>query len=251
MSTGLRLAGPRFLGLFVDQVRRSSLFRLQSPDDIFAISPGTNGAPEYRKLNPFSGAQWEPNDIRSVAELASASNSLRTAFSSPRPLLRAEAARLRAEALSNNRRVAIDFAQRQFAGELGQFSIDQSTITVTGGSTSIPVTVTSGADYAFTGVLRVTSNRLQLPGGRSFPVTLSTPITTTQIPISGTAGTSAFVRITLMTADQRVVITSGTVQVRYASASIVGYVLSAGSLLIIGWWWWRTSRRTKPRIVSS
>ena len=251
VSTGLRLAGPRFLGLFVDQVRRSSLFRLQSPDDIFAISPGANGAPEYRKLNPFSGAQWEPNDIRSVAELASASNSLRTAFSSPRPLLRAEAARLRAEALSNNRRVAIDFAQRQFAGELGQFSIDQSTITVTGGSTSIPVTVTSGADYAFTGVLRVTSDRLQLPGGRSFPVTLSTPITTTQIPISGTAGTSAFVRITLMTADQRVVITSGTVQVRYASASIVGYVLSAGSLLIIGWWWWRTSRRTKPRIVSS
>ena len=252
VSTSLRLAGPRFLGLFVDEVRHSNLFTLVSPDDLFSPSTvGVNGAPDYRKLATFSGAQWQPDDIRDVAKLASDSNSLRTAFSSPQPLLRAEAARLTSEVPSTNRRTAIDFAQRQFAGELGQFSIDQSTITVTGGSSLIPITVTSGATYAFTGVLRVASDRLELPGGRIFPVTLSTPITTTQVPISGTSGTSAFVRVTLMTADQRVVITSGTVQVRYASASIVGYVLSAGSLVIIAWWWWRTSRRSKPRIVTS
>jgi len=251
VSTSLRLAGPRFLGLFVDQIRQSSLFTLVSPDDLFSTRPGTNGAPEYRKLNTFTGAQWQPDDIRDVAKLASDGNSLRTAFSSPRPLLRAETARLNAEVPNSNRRSAIEVAQRQFAGELGQFSIDQSTITVTGGSSSIPITVTSGADYAFTGVLRVASDRLQLPGGQGFPVTLSTPITTTQVPISGTAGTSAFVRITLMTADQRVVITSGTIQVRYASTSAVGYVLSGGSLLVIAWWWWRTSRRAKPRVVPS
>jgi len=252
VSTSLRLAGPRFLGLFIDEVRHTNLFKFVSPDDLFTTSrPGANGAPEYRKLNNFTGAQWQPSDIRDVAKLASDSNSLRSAFSSPQPLLRAEAARLAAEVPISNRRTAIDVAQRQFAGELGQFSVDQSTITVTGGSSSIPITVTSGADYAFTGVLHVTSDRLELPGGRNFPITLSTPITTTQVPISGTSGTSAFVRITLMTADQRVVITSGTVQVRYASASIVGYVLSAGSLLIIAWWWWRTSRRAKPRVVTS
>jgi hypothetical protein len=252
LSTSLRLAGPKFLGRFINEVHDTPLFKLVSLDDIFTSTAlGANGAPLYRKLNAYDGAQWQPDDIRDVAKLASDSSSLRTAFSSPQPLLRAEASRLLAEVPVSNRRSPIEVAQRQFAGELGQFSVDQSTITVTGGSSTIPVTVTSGADYAFTGILRVTSDRLELPGGRTFPVTLSTPITTTQVPISGTSGTSAFVRITLMTADQRVVITSGTVQVRYASASIVGYILSAGSLLIIAWWWWRTSRRSKPRIVTS
>lgn len=252
LSTSLRLAGPKFLGRFIGEVHATSLFKLVSLDDLFrTTASGNNGAPEYRKLNTFAGAQWQPDDIRDVAKLASDSSSLRTAFSSPQPLLRAEISRLLAEVPASNRRASIESAQRQFAGELGQFSVDQSTITVTGGSSSIPITVTSGADYAFTGVLRVTSDRLTLPSGKTFPITLSTPITTTQVPISGTNGTSAFVRITLMTADQRVVITSGTIQVRYASASIVGYVLSAGSLLIIAWWWWRTSRRTKPRVVRS
>lgn len=251
LNTSLRLAGPKFLGRFINEVHGSSLFKLVSLDDVFkTTSPGANGAPIYRKLIAYDGAQWQPDDIRNVAKLASDSSSLRTAFSSPQPLLRAEASRLLAEVPNRSRRGLIEVAQRQFAGELGQFSVDQSTITVTGGSSSIPVTVTSGADYAFTGILRVTSDRLDLPEGRTFPVTLSTPITTTQVPISGTSGTSAFVRITLMTADQRVVITSGTVQVRYAGASIVGYLLSGGSLLIIAWWWWRTSRRSKPRIVA-
>ena len=252
VSSSLRLAGPRFLGLFLDQVSESSLFTLVSPDTLFtAASPGANGAPLTRKLNVYDGAQWQPEDIRDVAKLASDSASLRSAFSSPQPLLRAESSRLVAEVPVRERRAAIEVAQRQFTGQLSQFSVDQSTITVTGGRSSLPITVTSKATYAFTGVLRVTSDRLGLPGGRFFPVTLSTPITTTQIPISGTTGTSAFVRITLLTSDQKVVITSGTIQVRYASASVVGYVLSAGSLLIIAWWWWRTSRRTKPRVVRS
>lgn len=252
LSTSLRLAGPKFFGRFVAEVHRTSLFKLVSLDDLFTSKDvGANGAPTFRKLNGYSGAQWQPDDIRDVAKLASDSSSLRTAFSSPQPLLRAEVSRLLAEVPISERRAAIETAQQQFAGQLHQFSIDQSTITVTGGSSTIPISVTSGADYAFTGILRVTSDRLTLPGGRFFPITLSTPITTSQIPISGTSGTSAFIRITLLTADQRVVITSGTVQVRYASASTVGYVLSAGSLLIIAWWWWRTTRRTKPRIVKS
>lgn len=252
MSSSLRLAGPRFLGLFLDQVSESSLFTLVSPDSLFTAEiPGANGAPLTRKLKVYDGAQWQPEDIRDVAQLASDSASLRSAFSSPQPLLRAESSRLVAEVPIRDRRAAIEVAQRQFVGQLSQFGVDQSTITVTGGRSSIPITVTSKATYAFTGVLRVTSDRLGLPDGRIFPVTLSTPITTTQIPISGTTGTSAFVRITLLTSDQKVVITSGTIQVRYASASVVGYVLSAGSLIIIAWWWWRTSRRTKPRVVRS
>jgi hypothetical protein len=52
--------------------------------------------------------------------------------------------------------------------------------------------------------------------------------------------------IKLTTTDGQVVIATGTIQVRYTSASVVGYALSVGSLLVIAWWWWRTTRRKSP-----
>lgn len=249
ISTSLRLAGPTFLARFVDAVRSTGLFRFIGPDELFSVTPGTNGAPPARRLNAYPGAQWQPDDIADVARLASSTASLRSAFTSPQPLLRAEAARLLAEVPNSDRQGPIEIAQRQFASELGQFSVDQSTITLTGGGSEVPLTVTSGANYAFTGTIRVTSDRVTFTNGTQFPVTLATPITTIRVPIAINNGTSAFIRVSLLTADGRVTLTSGTVQIRYTSTSIVGYLLSAGSLLIIGWWWWRTSRRTKLRVV--
>lgn len=249
ISTSLRLAGPLFLSGFSDAVRMTGLFRFVGPDDLFTVTPGTNGAPLARRLNAYPGAQWQPDDIRRVAQLASSTASLRSAFTSPQPLLRAEAARLLAEVPTSEREELIGVAQRQFASELGQFRVDQSTITLTGGGSDVPITVTSGANYAFTGLIRVASDRVTFTSGHQFPVTLGTPINTIRVPINIGSGTSAFIRVSLLTADGRVTLTSGTVQIRYTSTSIVGYLLSAGSLLIIGWWWWRTSRRTKLRVV--
>ena len=249
VSTSLRLAGPIFLARFAEAVRISGLFRFVGTESLFSVPLGTNGAPLTRRLNAYPGAQWQPDDIRDVAQLASSTSSLRSAFTSPQPLLRAEAARLLAEVPTSDRRDAIDVARRQFASTLGQFSVDQSTITLTGGGSEVPLTVTSGADYAFTGIIRVGSDRVTFTSARQFPVTLAKPITTIRVPIGSSSGTSAFIRVSLLTADGRVTLTSGTVQIRYTSTSVVGYLLSAGSLLIIGWWWWRTSRRTKLRVL--
>ena len=137
-------------------------------------------------------------------------------------------------------------AQRVLNDELGKFHIDQSTVILASASGTIPVTLYSSADYGITALLSVRADRIAFPQGQMFAVGILTQ--TASIPISATmtSGASSLMTIRLTTTDGRVVIATGTIQVRYTAASVVGYALSAGSLLVIAWWWWRTSRRKRP-----
>ena len=134
--------------------------------------------------------------------------------------------------------------------QLGQLAIsgDQE-ITLTARSGRVPVTLVSSASYPVGGVLSLGSDRLLFPGGTS---RWSTPVTvlphhTTVVYVRVQARTSgtATVAVSLRSPDRSLRLVAGTVAVRTATTSVVGVILSAGAVAVLGAWWVRTSLRRR------
>ena len=51
--------------------------------------------------------------------------------------------------------------------------------------------------------------------------------------------------VAYLSQDRHTVITRTAIQVRSSATSLVGYLLTAGALLVIAMWWWRTARRSR------
>ena len=247
LTTGLDQVSPTFTRELIVAMGASPLLTLRSIDAAAAETQiGKNHSPALRSLTTAPTAPWRSAEISALANLNRDAVSLVSTFSSPAPLLRIQLARLQAEVGRSSHAAGVANAQRVLNDELGKFHIDQSTVILASASGTIPVTLYSSADYGITALLSVRADRIAFPQGQMFAVGILTQ--TASIPISATmtSGASSLMTIRLTTTDGRVVIATGTIQVRYTAASVVGYALSAGSLLVIAWWWWRTSRRKRP-----
>ncbi len=247
LTTSIDQVSPTFTKQLVAALGASPLLTLRSIDasaDVTQI--GKNHSPSLRSLTSAAAAPWRSAEITTLAKLHRDAVSLVSTFSSPAPFLRIQMARLQAEVGRSSHAAGVANAQRVLHDELANFRIDQSTVILASASGTIPVTLYSSAPYGITGLLGVKADRIEFPQGQTFAVGILTQ--TASIPISATmtSGTSSLMTIRLTTTDGRVVLATGTIQVRYTAASVVGYALSAGSLLIIAWWWWRTSRRKRP-----
>jgi hypothetical protein len=130
---------------------------------------------------------------------------------------------------------------------LGQFHIDDTTITLAGAGAgaTLPVTLTSTAPYSVTGFLSLSAPNVQFPV-INVPVTIST--STEEVPVAAViGGTGNFtLQVRFVTTNRDVVIATGAIQVRSTSTSVVGYAITALALIVIGLWWYQTSRR-RPR----
>jgi len=247
LTTSLDHASPTFTKELDSAIRQSPLLTLRAIDASAAVGQiGQNHSPSVRSLTSAPVAPWRSAEITALATLKQSAASLLSTFSSPAPYLRIQMARLRAEVGLHSHASGVATAQRVLRDELAKFRIDQSTVILASASGTIPVTLYSSADYGITGLIRVSADRIEFPDGQVIPVGTLTQTASTPISATVTRGTSSLMTIKLTTTDGRVVIASGTIQVRYTSASVVGYALSAGSLLVIAWWWWRTTRRKSP-----
>ena len=74
--------------------------------------------------------------------------------------------------------------------------------------------------------------------------TLSQPTTALRVALEHASGTNVTLQIVVTTPNGRLVLARTAVQVRIAGTSIVGYLLSALSLTVLGVWWLRTYRRS-------
>ena len=134
--------------------------------------------------------------------------------------------------------------------QLGQLSLSgDREITLTASSGRIPVTVVSAAPYPVTGVLGLSSDKLLFPGGTSrwsAPVTLLPHHTNTvYVRVQARTSGSFAVAVTLHSTDRVLRLASGTLTVRSTTTSVVGIVLSAGAVAVLGAWWVRTSLRRR------
>ena len=63
------------------------------------------------------------------------------------------------------------------------------------------------------------------------------------MPTANPHGSSLTLQVILTTPNDQVVLARTAIQVRIAGTSVVGYLLTFASLLVLAIWWWRTNRR--------
>ena len=210
---------------------------------------GTNGAPTTRTLATSSSTSpWSARNVTSLLTLIGAVNSYSQGIKSGEEAIALRVGVARTEILgdANRRQNAINAAINQLNAQLGQFSIDASAITLAGQGTSLPITVISRAPYTVDAIVHLVTDRVSFPRGNAVGVALSSPTESIRVPTANPRGSSLTLQVVLTTPNGQVVLARTAIQVRIAGTSVVGYLLTFASLLVLALWWWRTNRR-RPR----
>ena len=206
---------------------------------------GTDGAPTTRSLLAVAPSHWSARNIATLTSLAGQVNSFSQAITDHAVAfaLRVATARTETTGSPTARQSAINTAAAGLNGQLGKFTVDPSAITLAGPGTALPITLHSTASYTITAVVHLLTNQLDFPKGSSVVVTLSAPTTSVRVPTVSHRGSSLTLQVNVTTPDQQVLLAHAAIQVRIAGSSVVGYLLTLASLLVLATWWWRTYRR--------
>ena len=211
---------------------------------------GTNNSPRVRALNvATSHSTWSAHNVVSLLSLISEVTSYAQGVKSGDEPTELRVAVARSEILATppQRQALIDATQNRLDAQLALFSIDASAITLAGAGTSLPITVISHAGYRVDAVVHLVTDRLRFPKGSALPVDLDSPTQSLRVPATSPRGSSLTLQVLLTTPNDQVVLARTAIQVRIAGTSVVGYLLTFASLLVLALWWWRTSRRrTNP-----
>ena len=206
---------------------------------------GTNESPFERDLSPQPVSVWSSSNVSDLKLLIQHTDSYLQAIASTTQMVALETYLAVAEQKGSptDRASGLALSSSYLAKQLAGFRIDNSTITLTGSVTELPITLFSGARYPVTVILHLITNRLTFPKGNVQPETLSTPTTPLRISAIDKSGDGLTLQLELTTPDDSLILAQAPVQVRVTGTSVVGYVLSAASLLVLAWWWLRTYRR--------
>jgi hypothetical protein len=207
---------------------------------------GTNGAPVTRAMtNASTASQWSSRNITTLSDLVVEVDSYAPALRSTN-LGNDLTVAMEASEISGSqgaRQSAINAATAALRGQLGNFSVDPSTITLAGSGTSIPITLTNHAPYTVMARVHLLTNQITFPKGDVVPVSLDAPTKSVRVATSGHSGSSLTLQVIVTTPNDRLVLARAAIQVRIAGTSVVGYVLTIASLLVLAYWWLRTYRK--------
>ena len=206
----------------------------------------TNGAPSTRSSSdPLANPQWSSHNVTSLRELVVEVNSYARALKSTNfgndLTVAMEASEI--TGTQSARQSAINTAAGALKGQLGNFSVDPSTITLAGSGTSIPITLTNHAPYTVNARVHLLTNQITFPKGNVVSVSLDAPTKSVRIATSGHSGSSLTLQVIVTTPNDRLVLARAAIQVRIAGTSFVGYLLTIASLLVLAYWWLRTYRK--------
>jgi hypothetical protein len=209
----------------------------------------TNGAPATRSmLNPRTNTRWSSRNITSLSDLVVEVDSYAPALRSTNIgndlTVAMEASEITGP--PGGRQSAINAATDALKGQLSNFSVDPSTITLAGSGTSIPITLTNHAPYTVMASVHLLTDQITFPKGNDVPVSLNAPTRSVRVATSSHTGSSLTLQVIVTTPNNRLVLARAAIQVRIAGTSIVGYFLTIASLLVLAYWWLRTYRK-KPK----
>ena len=215
---------------------------------------GTNNGPSIRSLSPTPPSSWSSDNIATLASLISRTNSFLHAVASTTQSVALQFYLANAEQIGDatSRQNALSSAAGYLNHQLSEFRIDDSAITLTGSGNVLPITLFSSAPYPVTVNLHFITDRLKFPHNKKdYLVQLSTSTTQLRIAAADRQGGSLTLQVELTTPDDQIVLAHAAVQVRGVGTSVVGYLLSGASLLVLAWWWlntyWRKSRGRHAR----
>ena len=206
---------------------------------------GSDGAPSTRSLLAVPPSHWSARNIATLTALAAQVNSFSQAITDHAVAFALRVATARAESVggASARQNAINAATAGLNAQLAKFTVDPSAITLAGPGTALPITLHSTASYTITAVVHLLTNQLDFPKGSNVVVTLGAPTTSVRVPTVSHRGSSLTLQVNVTTPDQQVLLAHAAIQVRIAGTSVVGYLLTLASLLVLGAWWWQTYRR--------
>jgi hypothetical protein len=210
-----------------------------------SILVATNGAPSSRSLVTSRPSTWTSRNLATLTSLIGQVNSFGQAVTSNVVESELHVAVARSEIIGgpDARQLAITRATDALNAQLGDFSIDAGPITLAGPGTSLPITIISRANYTVTAVVHLITDRLVFPKGKNLVVTLNSPTKSLRVATANHQGGSLTLQVVVTTPDSAVVLARAAIQVRIAGTSVVGYLLTIASLLVLALWWWRTYRR--------
>lgn len=249
LEVPLEKVGAAYLRELFDGLAHDPVVDENGIADLFDPSlVGANGDPSTWTLAPSPVVTWSATNTRTIrtldARLQSLGESITSSLAPATPLHVAVLECERREG-TNARQRALNAVSSTVSRILGQFRVDDTTITLagSGAGATLPITITSAAPYTVTGYLSLFAPNVHFPDGGNVPVTLSTSTTAVRVP-ANIGGTGNFtLQVRFESVDRRLVFTVGAIQVRSTSTSVVGYAITALALLVIALWWFQTSRR--------
>jgi hypothetical protein len=206
----------------------------------------TNGAPATRVLSSSATSTWSARNTFDLRTLIGQVNSFNQAVGSSTVADSLSVAVARAEVVGSpsERQNALATASAQLTAQLSNFSVDGSSITLTGPGTAIPITILSRANYSVTAIVHLITDRLSFPKGNRVVVELNSSTKSLRVPTANHRGSDLTLQVVVTSPNGQLVLARTAIQVRIAGNSVVGYLLSFGSLFVLGFWWLRTHRRT-------
>ncbi len=206
---------------------------------------GADGAPTSRALGPsVPTALWSSANVAELQSVASQVDAYTGAITSRIESVGLRVALADAEDVgpAGARQSRIAAVGALVTRQLAYFSIDPGAITLAGSGSDLPITVRSSAPYALTGVVHLLTSDLTFPKGSAVAVSVTAPITALRVPVVGRGG-SLTLQVNLTTPNGQLLIAHAAIQVRAAGASLVGYLLTAASILVLAAWWLRSYRK--------
>lgn len=237
---------PTFISDFFGGLSHFSYATASPIAPLFSASyVGTSSAPVYETLAQRPVSVWSSTNIETLNQLINSTTSFTNAITSSPTVTSLQVAIANAEIVGtpNQRQEKINQATNALNGQLNNFSIDSGAITLAGSGTQLPVTILSKANYSVTVVVHLITNRLTFPKGSSIVTTLNSSTKSLRIPTAKASGSDLTLQVVVTTPDGLVVLTKSAIQVRIAGTSVIGYILSIASLLVLAAWWLRTYRR--------
>jgi hypothetical protein len=211
---------------------------------------GSNGSPSTRTMVNAPVSIWSARNVLTLNALINDITSFNQGVGSVvlSSQLSTDVAQSEISGTPSQRQDAIDAARNVLSAELRKFSVNPSTITLAGTGTSLPITLLSKANYTMTAVVHLVTNQLTFPKGANIVTSLDSSTKSLRVPVTNPRNGNLTLRVVVTTPDGHVVLARSAMQVRIAGTSIVGYVLSFGSLFVLALWWVRTSiKRRKER----
>jgi hypothetical protein len=205
----------------------------------------TNGAPASRALVPAPTSNWSSHNVSSLSTLVDYVTAFAQAVKSTNLGNDLEVATEASEITGNPsaRQASINAVANDLHGQLANFRVDPSTITLAGPGTSIPITLFSHANYTVVANVHLLTDQITFPKGSDVPIKMDSPTKSVRVATSGHDGSSLTLQVIVTTPNNRLVLARAAIQVRIAGTSIVGYFLTIASLLVLAVWWVRTLRR--------
>lgn len=247
------VANETFLDAVFEGLQQNPIVTSSTLSGLFnSLTPGANGVEKSRTLATTSPATpWPVSQVsgltvdnqRQAAFASAVVGGASTLTTLSDNTLKVEDDRL----TTMSRPLALIAATNALSSQLAKIQISSDAITMTSLNGTLPITITSTADYTVNGIFQVSSTQLRFPKGAQSSQSIDR--STRSVRISAQAETSGDFPLTatLVTPEGGLVIANQKITVRATQSSIVGVILTVGALAVLGLWWFQTWRRSRKK----